>query len=133
VALAGGLISDETQMAFERAKLEWANRNNDKKFPEFATGARSIIYINEQRIAAALDVSYSVNVESTELRTIDSQMPWELIPGQIAVEASLRRIVHPSNTVTQEHMFTTITAALHTPYASLKIQDKAHLTKGILK
>lgn len=117
-------ISDDTKIAIKRGQLEWENRHSNKKFPEFASGARSVIYINEQRIAAALDVSYSVNIESTELRTIDAQLPWELIPGQISIEATLRRVVHPSNTVTQEHLFTIITAALHTPYAALKIQDK---------
>lgn len=117
-------ISDETKLALERGKIALANANNGKMLPEFATGARSIIYINDQRIAAALDVSYSVNIETHELRTIDSQLPWELIPGQISIEATLRKIVHPSVTATSEHLFTIITAALHTPYASLKIQDK---------
>lgn len=117
-------ISDETKLALERGKLALANATTGKMLPEFATGARSIIYINDQRIAAALDVSYSVNIDTNELRTIDSQMPWELIPGQISVEATLRKVVHPSVTVTSEHLFTVITAALHTPYASLKVQDK---------
>jgi hypothetical protein len=117
-------FGDSVDLATERYKLEYANRNNNVMFPEYATGARSIIYINDQRIAAALDVSYSVNIEGSEIRTIDAQLPWELVPGQISIEASLRRIVHPSVTMTSEHLFTIITAALHTPYASLKIQDK---------
>jgi hypothetical protein len=117
-------FGDSVALATERYKLEYANRNNNVMFPEYATGARSIIYINDQRVAAALDVSYSVNIETNDIRTIDAQLPWELVPGQISVEANLRRIVHPSVTMTSEHLFTTITAALHTPYASLKIQDK---------
>jgi hypothetical protein len=119
-----GFVSDETQIALERAKIELENLNKAITFPEFATGARSVIYVNDVRIAAALDVSYSVNIEHTELRTIDSQLPWELIPGQISIEATLRRIVHPDTTVTQDNLFTIIQAALHTPYAGLKIQDK---------
>lgn len=122
---SGVLSSVALVTARGEAQLAAAKSNKpDILFPEYGTGARSVIYINDQKIGAALDVSYSVNIEHTEIRTIDSQLPWELIPGQISIEASLRRIVHPDTTVTQEHLFTIITAALHTPYASIKIQDR---------
>lgn len=119
-----GFISEETKIALARAEIELKDPKKVITFPEFSTGARSIIYVNDQRVAAALDVSYNVSIEHTELRTIDSQLPWELMPGQITVEATLKRIVHPNSTVTQDHLFTIIQAALHTPYAGLKIQDK---------
>ena len=94
------------------------------KFPEYFTGARAIIWVNQKKIAAAMDVSWNVSIDTKELRTIDSYMPWELIPGQTKVTASLRQIMHPNRTVTSQGLFTIIGAVLHTPYATIEVRDK---------
>jgi hypothetical protein len=121
-----GNFSD-LEIALERAKIEIAAAKSGEKIPvlpEFATGARSVIYVNQKKVAAALDVSWSVNVESFDIRTIDSQLPWETIPGQISIEASLRRFIHPDRTAAGDHLFTIIQAALHTPVAALEVRDR---------
>lgn len=94
------------------------------KFPEYFTGARAIIWVNQKKVAAAMDVSWSVSIDTKELRTIDSYMPWELIPGQTKVTATLRQVMHPDRTVTSQGLFTIIGAVLHTPYASIEVRDK---------
>ena len=93
-------------------------------FPEWVTGSRAIVYVNQKKVAACLDVSYKISIQSEPVRTIDSFMPWEIVPGQISVEATLRRFMHPEQTAASDHLFTIIQAALHTPYATLEIRDR---------
>lgn len=113
-------------LATERARLEIidAAKGIRRPYPEYSTGARSVIRINNKRIAAALEVNWSINIEHQELRSIDSYLPWELIPGQVSIEASLRRFVHPDSTAAGDGLFTIIQAALHTPYAELEVRDR---------
>lgn len=92
--------------------------------PSYSTGARALVYVNQKKVAACLEVAWSVSVETQEVRTIDSQMSWELVPGQIRVSASLRRLIHPDRTAAGDHLFTIITAALHTPTATLEVRDR---------
>lgn len=93
-------------------------------FPEFGTGARAKLLINGKTIGAALQVSYSVSANITEVRTIDQFLPWELVPGQMSIKASLRRIVNPNRTLGGDALFTTMQAYLHQPYASIEIRDR---------
>jgi hypothetical protein len=113
-------------MVLKRYSLETADAQNGIKrmYPTFASGARAVIKVNGSKVAAALEVTWSVSIEHTELRTIDTQMPWELIPGQITVEASLRRLINPDRTAPGDHLFTVLQAALHTPTAEIEIRDR---------
>ena len=93
-------------------------------FPEFGTGARAKLLVNGKTIGAALQVSYSVSANITEVRTIDQFLPWELVPGQMSIKASLRRIVNPNRTLGGDALYTTMQAYLHQPYASIEIRDR---------
>jgi hypothetical protein len=106
------------------AENEDAKYHRDRKYPEYVTGARAIIKVNRKKVAAALNVSWTVSIEHTDIRTIDSQMPWEITPGQITVEAQLRRIIHPDTTAPKDHLFTVLQAGLHTPTATIIISDR---------
>ena len=129
---SGGAILKEAwnnsdqMLATRRYSLENADarRNVKRMYPEYVTGARATIRVNHKKVAAALDVSWTVNIEHTEVRTIDTQLPWELIPGQITVDAQLRRIIHPDTTAPQDHLFTILQAGLHTPTATIIVSDK---------
>lgn len=100
------------------------NGRPDPKLPEYVSGARAVVWVNQKKVAACLDVSWSVSIDHREVRTIDQQVPWELIPSQISIKAMLRRFIHPDATAAGDHLFTIITAALHTPTATLDIRDR---------
>jgi hypothetical protein len=118
-------MSDQA-LALARGNLEIADAKHgrNRKYPEYVTGARAVIKVNNKKVAAALNVSWSVSIEHTENRTIDSQMPWELMPGQVTVEAQLRRIIHPDTTAPNDHLFTVLQAGLHTPTATIIVSDR---------
>ena len=71
-----------------------------------------------------MEVSWSVAIDYEEVRTIDSYMPWELVPGQAKVKMSMRRIITPDRSLAGDGLFTTITSVLHTPYASVELRDR---------
>lgn len=93
-------------------------------FPDFGSGSRAKLLINGKTIGAALQASYSVSANITEVRTIDQFLPWELVPGQMTIKASLRRIVNPNRTLGGDALYTTMQAYLHQPYASIEIRDR---------
>jgi hypothetical protein len=119
--------NDPLSIPRARANMEkaaYAAGEQPPSFPSYFTGARAIIWVNQKKVAAAMDVSWSVSIDTKELRTIDSYMPWELIPGQTKVSATLRQVMHPDRTVTSQGLFTIIGAVLHTPYATIEVRDK---------
>ena len=101
-----------------------AERRKSPVFPELSSGARARLTINGKTIGAALDVSYSVTANITEVRTIDQFLPWEIVPGQMAIKANLRRIVDPNRSLGGDGLYTTMQAYLHQPYAAIEIRDK---------
>jgi hypothetical protein len=93
-------------------------------FPQFVSGARAKLTVNGKTIGAALEVSYTISANMTELRTIDQFLPWEIVPGQVSIKANLRRIVDPNRSLAGDSLFSTLQSYLHQPYAALEIRDK---------
>lgn len=121
-------VLGDVEIAAKRTQAEadalgFGNGYKSPVFPQYSTGARARIKVNGNIIGAALDMSYSVSANITEVRTIDQFLPWELVPGQLTIKASLRRIVHPDRTLGGDALFSTIQAYLHQPYASLEVRD----------
>lgn len=125
-AFTGEIISD-LDVAQQRRSAEsdaLFGKRASPTFPEFGTGSRAKLLINGKTIGAALQVSYSVSANITEVRTIDQFLPWELVPGQMSIKASLRRVVTPNRTLGGDALYTTMQAYLHQPYASIEIRDR---------
>lgn len=122
--LRDGLVEafDDPKIAFERAKL--LNENPDAKLPEYFSGARCKLLINGNTIGAALEVNWSVTAQMTEIRTIDNFAPIEIVPGQMSISASLKRVVDPRRTLGGDGLYSTMTSYLHQPYASIEVRDR---------
>jgi hypothetical protein len=119
-------VLGDALIANERKNAEFAARTSGEVspvFPQMGTGARAKLTVNGKTIGAALEVSYSVTANTTEVRTIDQFLPWEIVPGQMLIKANLRRIVDPDRTLGGDGLYTTMQAYLHQPYASIEIRD----------
>lgn len=129
-------ISDP-ELALRRAELENKEENATKQFPKYFSGARCRLRVNGDVIGAALEVSWSVNSEMREIRTIDSYVPWEIVPGQITISANLKRIIDPNRQAASDGLYSTITSHLHQPYASIEVVDRigglVFLARGMFK
>jgi len=121
IPIIGASLTD-LDTALERTKIQI--NNPDAILPNFVTGARAKILIAGKPIGAALNITWSVNIKMEELFTIDSQIPWEIIPGQIMIRASLSRFIDPFNDVAGAGLFSTIQANIHQPYVTLQVSDK---------
>jgi len=120
---AGGDLLIPPERAYQESKALFEGKL-PPVFPEYSTGARAKLLINGKTIGAALEVTYSINTTMTEVRTIDQFLPWEIVPGQMMIKASLKRIVDPRRTLGGDGLFATMQSYLHQPYASLEIRDR---------
>jgi hypothetical protein len=128
-------LTSDLDLAAERARK--SRDNPEKLLPEYFTGARCKLLINDKVIGAALEVSWSVRSELNEVRTIDNFLPTEIVPGQMTITASLKRVVDPRRTLGGDGLYSTITSYLHQPYASIEVRDRMgnviFLARGMFK
>lgn len=115
-------ISD-AELALLRQQAEFEARKGEL-FPEYFSGARARLLINGKTIGAALEVNWAVSSQVTEVRTVDATVPWEIVPGQLQIKASLKRIVDPRRNLASDGLFSTLQAHLHQPYSSIEVRDK---------
>lgn len=112
----------DAQLAVQRADL--INEDPLAVLPEYFSGARCKLLVNGKTIGAALEVNWSVTSQMTEIRTIDNFAPTELVPGQMSIAASLKRIVDPRRTLGGDGLYSTMTSYLHQPYSSIEVRDR---------
>lgn len=112
----------DTELALRRAKIQIADPT--AMLPEYFSGARCKLLIDGKTIGAALEVSWSVSGQMVEVRTIDNFAPTEIVPGQMGIKMSLKRVVDPRRTLGGDGLYSTMTSYLHQPYASVEVRDR---------
>lgn len=118
---------NDADLAIQRANIitEAINKNlPTPNLPKFFTGARCKILINGLPVGVAMEVNWSVSADWDEIRTIDAFVPWELTPGQMTINASLRRVIDPLKPAASDGLYSTLQSYLHQPYASIEIRDR---------
>jgi len=93
------------------------------QLPKFSSGARSYIRVGGKPLGVALDFRWQISAQATEVRSIDTNLPWELVPNQINISATLSQIIDPSTSNEAQGTFHTIQSMVHQPYVELQIQD----------
>lgn len=112
----------ELQTATERAKAEVKNPN--AKFPQYTSGSRAYILVKNVPIAVCMNMSWSVETGYEEIRTIDSNLPWDVSVGQTMIRANLTQIIDPNTSAESQAIFTTMQSSLHQPFVTLEVYDK---------
>lgn len=112
----------DVDIALERVKA--VAKKPGVNLPDYFTGARAKLMINGNTIGAALEVSWTVNSSMQEVRTIDNFLPVEIVPGQMSIKATLKRVVDPRRTLGGDGLYPTIQSYLHQPYAQIEIRDR---------
>lgn len=92
--------------------------------PQFLTGARAYISIGGKPYAIAQRVSYRIQANVEDVRTIDTPFPWELSVGQIYVHASLQGLIDPTRPAETESTWSNMASIIHQPLVTLEIFDK---------
>lgn len=99
------------------------NARGTALFPTYSTGARSYIRVGGKPVAVAMDFRWQISSSASEIRTIDTNLPWDLVPNQITISASLSKFVDPSKSLEGEGLFHTIQSMIHQPYVEMQALD----------
>lgn len=107
--------------------------NGLDSFPALSSGGRTFVTIAGKPAAVCLEFSYSVTTDYEEIRTVDSQLPWDIMPGQIKISGTLTRFVDPESSFEADGMFATMQSSLHQPFVELLVQDSNGIAQFFCK
>ena len=114
---------EQQQVVANQAANDAKKKNPSAQFPLYSSGARSYIRVAGKPLGVCLDFRWQINIATTEIRTIDTNLPWDLVPGQISIAATLNEIVDPRSSAEAQGIFHTIQSAVHQPYVEMQVTD----------
>ncbi len=94
-----------------------------RKFPRYNSGARALIRVAGKPLAVALSFRWQVMSQGTEVRTIDTNLPWDIAPNQIGITGSLSQLIDPLSSMEAQALYSTVQAMIHQPFVELQVLD----------
>jgi len=98
---------------------------NKGQFPFYSTGARSLIRIGGRPVGICTSMSYNLSYNVEEIRTIDTNAPWDLDIGAASIRAQLSTIVDPTGGPEFYSLFATLASSVHQPMVEMQVLDAA--------
>jgi hypothetical protein len=92
---------------------------------KYASGARTILKINDKVCGFAFGVSWKITTMYQEIRTVDDYLPYELAPQAVSVEGSLSCLSIPGQSPTVEGWQPDVLSFLFQRYVSIEVRDSA--------
>lgn len=92
---------------------------------KYASGARTILKINDQICGFAFGISWRINTSVVEINTIDDYTPWELAPQRVTVEGSISALHIPGQSVGTELWQPDVLNFLLQQYITIEVRDSA--------
>lgn len=92
---------------------------------KYASGARTILKINNQICGFAFGISWRINTTVTEINTIDNYAPWELAPQRVTVEGSIAALHIPGQSIGTELWQPDMLNFLLQQYITIEVRDSA--------
>lgn len=104
-----------------------SNIGNISTKPEakYHTGARCVVKVNGVLVGFAFSVSWNVQTENQEIRTIDEYLPVELAPSMISVSGTMGTFVIPGRSSTSERLQSNVLSFMMNKYITIEISDSA--------
>ena len=93
--------------------------------PFYSTGARSLIRIGGRPVGICTSMSYNLSYNVEEIRTIDTNVPWDLDVGAASIRAQLSTIVDPTGGPEFYSLFATLASSVHQPMVEMQVLDAA--------
>lgn len=97
---------------------------------KYMTGARTVLKINGNIVGFAMQVSWTINTEQTEIYTIDDYMPYEIVPRRVSVNGTLGMFMIPGRSPTAEIIQSDTLSFLFNKYITIEVRDS--VTDNIL-
>jgi hypothetical protein len=92
-------------------------------YPKYSSGARSYIRVAGTPIAVCQSFSWRIVSETTEIKTIDTNLPWDISFNQIGITATLNELVDPRGSLESEGLFHTFQSFIHQPFVEMQVLD----------
>jgi len=96
-----------------------------KETAKYHTGPRCVIKVNNRLVGFAFSVSWNIQTENQEIRTIDDYFPVELAPSMVSVSGTLGTFVIPGRSATSELLQSNALSFMMNKYITLEISDSA--------
>lgn len=96
-----------------------------KPTAKYTSGARTIIKINNRLAGFAFSISWRINTEVKEIKTIDDYMPYELVPTRVTVEGTIGAFHIPGQSVTKDLTQANMLSFLFHKYITIEVRDSA--------
>jgi len=90
---------------------------------KYASGARCMLKINGELAAFATAISWRINTETREIRTIDNPLPVELVPTMVSVEGTIGGLRLPGQSPTQNLIMPDVLSFLFHKYITIEVRD----------
>jgi hypothetical protein len=116
-----GTVSGLTESLIDSTVGGLSPLNN---FGRYMTGSRAIIKVNDKLFGFAFAVSFNINTEHEENRTIDSYIAHELMPTRITVNGTMSMFHIPSRGPSQEMVQANVLSYLMHKYITIEISDQ---------
>lgn len=96
-----------------------------KATAQYASGARTVIKINNKLIGFAFGISWHITTENIEIKTIDDYLPYELVPNRIMVEGTISAFHIPGAGVSAQLIQSNVLSFLFHKYITLEVRDSS--------
>lgn len=121
----GGAISSAVTAVAENVIGQTAGIISARPTAKYTTGARTTLKINNRLAGFAFSVSWKINTENVEIRTIDDYLPAEIVPNRVTVEGTLGAFVIPGQSMTAQLIQADILSFLFHKYITIEVRDSA--------
>lgn len=94
-----------------------------KPMAKYLSGARCVLRMNGKIIGFAFGISWNINTEATEIKTIDDYLPYELAPSRITVTGSITGFRIPGGGPGNLILQPDVLSFLHQRYVEIEVRD----------
>ena len=117
------------------AALDPFNGTNTGQTPFYSTGARCLVRIGGKPAGICTSFSYNLSYNVEEIRTLDSNIPYDVDIAALTVRAQLNTIVDPTGGPEVTSMFATMASSVHQPLVEMQVLDRSgtsvFFTRGV--
>ena len=94
------------------------------KMPRYISGARVYLMVGGDLLGIATSVSWTVGNTVDANVTIDSNIPFEIIPNTFSIKMQISQLVDPDDSPESQGLWSTMTSNPHQPNIEVSVYDK---------
>lgn len=114
----------DTVEAAKQVKEAAVSPTDFLKLPRYITGARVYLMVGGQLIGIAQNFSWTVTNGAEVITTVDSHLPYEVVPTTFSIRAQISQLIDPDESAESQGLWSTLASNPHQPNMEVSIFDK---------